>query len=405
MDCKTFSNLLDAYMDGALPDADARAVEAHAASCASCGALLKLRRDCRGLEEEIDVPDAFSSAWRGRIREEEQMEEKKSRAFSWKGWIAAAAVLVFVVGGTFATRDQLPARQSARNENAVSRETAEPAYGTGGLSARKSVSYDNDADLFAVEEDMDYEVALGAEEELERETGGEKIIRNASFTVKTISYDADLEKLQQLTLDMGGRIEYLSSWGDASSGQIRSASLTLRIPAQRLDDFLSGAREIGQVTAMTQSMEDVTDTYYDIKTRLETQQEKMKRLQSMIQDAEDVSDLIEIESAIADTQYYIDRYTGQLKSYDGKVDYSTVQVSVQEKRVTEMENVSLGQRIVNGLKDSLEAFGQFLEDMLIFLVSALPVLAVVGAVIAAVCLTVKKRKKKNKNNLDKEETK
>ena len=128
----------------------------------------------------------------------------------------------------------------------------------------------------------------------------EKIIRSASFTLKTAAYDADLESLQQLTASVGGRVEYLSSSGDKKSGQLRRASLTLRIPSSRLDEFLAGAEQIGDVTAMTQEMEDVSGSYYDIQSRLETQQEKMKRLQSLMASAQDVSDLIEIESAIAE---------------------------------------------------------------------------------------------------------
>lgn len=188
-------------------------------------------------------------------------------------------------------------------------------------------------------------------------------------------------------------MEYLSSSGDQKSGQLRRASLTLRIPSSRLDEFLAGAEQIGDVTAMTQEMEDVSGSYYDIQSRLETQQEKMKRLQSLMASAQDVSDLIEIESAIADTQYYIDLYSGNLKNYDSRVAYSSVSVSIQETRVTEITTVTLGQRILTGLQDSLEGLGEFLEDMLVFLVAALPWLAILGIVILIVRLIVKRRKR------------
>ena len=116
----------------------------------------------------------------------------------------------------------------------------------------------------------------------------------------------------------------------------------------------------------------------------------------MFESAKEVSDLIEIESAIADAQYYIDRYTSQLKSYDGKVDYSTVSVNVKEVRVTEMKQVTLGQRISEGFQDSLEAGMEFLEDMVIFLVSALPWLIAVGAAALVVRLIVRKVRKNRK---------
>ena len=410
MNCKEFSSLLDAYVDGSLSEAEANDMRAHAAACPDCAARLTLLNDARRMDEEIEVPETFSSSWRKRIREEETMEEKKVRKFPWKTWIAAAAVLVFVLGGTAITRDNMPARtaltgaasaagntSSAKSGNSVARRNSD-------AGDYYSMAYETPMMATAYE---DYDMAVEMEEaQAEPAAGGavreEKIIRNASFTVKTTDYDADLERLQTLAKDMGGRVEYLSASGDAASGQTRSASLTLRIPAQRLDEFLAGAEGIGNVTAMTQEMQDVSDSYYDVKTRLETQQKKLERLQSMFEAAEDVSDLIEIESAIADAQYYIDRYTSQLKTYDGKVDYSTVRVSVREVRVTEMKQVTLGQRIAEGFRDSLESGAEFLEDMVIFLVSALPWLLGIGAVALVIRLIVKKAKK---NKKEKKETK
>jgi hypothetical protein len=278
---------------------------------------------------------------------------------------------------------------------------AEPANGVAyraAGSALGGVAYDSAPAPYPMMEAA-YEMDDAAEAEETYDSGAqeEKIIRSASFTVKTTDYDADLQRIQDLTAEMGGRVEFLSSSGDASSGQTRNASLTLRIPARRLDDFLTDAQGIGTITGMTQEMEDVSDSYYDIKTRLKTQQEKLNRLQAMMAQAEDVSDLIEIESAIADAQYYIDRYTGQLKSYDSKVDYSTVRVTVRETRATEIKEVSLGERILTGIGDSFQAFGWFLEDMVIFVASALPWLIALGVVIFIAALVIRKHKnKKNK---------
>ncbi|MBR3106684.1 MAG: DUF4349 domain-containing protein [Clostridia bacterium] len=409
MDCKEFSNLLDAYVDGSLSKAEADQMRDHAAACPDCAARLILLKDARRMDEEIEVPEAFSSSWRQMIREEETMEEeKKGRKFPWKSWLAAAAVLVFVLGGTALTRGGMPSRSKvtgsasasqARSSNANSvtgrnTDTGAGAYYEYSQAAEApmlAAAYDDDYDVPEMEEAAEEAAAAKGSEARQ-----EKIIRNASFTVKTTDYDSDLERLQALAKDMGGRVEYLNTFGDASTGQTRSASLTLRIPSQRLDEFLAGAEGIGNVTSMTQEMQDVSDSYYDVKTRLETQQKKLARLQSMFEVADEVSDLIEIESAIADAQYYIDRYTSQIKSYDAKVDYSTVRVSVKEVRVTEMKEVTLGQRISEGFQDSLQATMEFLEDTVIFLVSALPWLIAAGAVALVIRLIVRKTKKNNK---------
>lgn len=410
MDCKQFSNLLDAYVDGSLTETEANRMREHAAACPDCAAKLTLLKDARRMDEEIEVPDGFSSSWRQMIREEQAMEEKKTKKYPWKNWLAAAAVLVFVLGGTALTRGSMPPRITTDTTAAQSKVfSADAGFGNGSVrktaaSGASNVQYEAfmvaEEPMMAAYDDYEYD-AVEMEEAAEDapaagEAQQEKIIRSASFTIKTTNYETDLESLQNLAKEMGGRVEYLSASGDAASGQTRSASLTLRIPSQRLDEFLSGAEGIGNVTAMTQEMQDVSANYYDTQTRLETQQEKLKRLQSMIAAADSVSDLIEIESAIADAQYYIDRYTSQLKTYDGKVDYSTVNASVREVRVTELKEVTLGERIAEGFRDSLEAGVEFLEDMVIFLVSALPWLIVVAAAALAVRLIVKRVRKNKK---------
>ncbi len=397
MDCKEFSTLLDAYMDGALPDAEADRLKAHAAACDTCAALLTLRLDCRRADEEIQAPDSYSASWRRMIREEKKMEEKSRKAVRWKTWLPVAAALIFVIGGTLASRDNLPPRKasSAANGSAsyADKAAAPVSYRSMAAGSVSNSAYESSALAYPMMEDSAmYDEAVEYEKGVAEAVQAEKIIRSASFTVKTAEYDADLQKIQDLTAETGGRVEYLSSSGDASTGQTRTAALTLRIPSRRLDEFLSGAQGIGTITGMTQEMEDVSDSYYDTQTRLEAQRAKLARLQAMMDQAEDVSDLIEIESAIADAQYYIDRYAGQLKSYDSRVDYSTVRVTLRETKVTETRELSLGERILTGIGDSFQEFGWFLEDMVIFLTSALPWLIALGAVVLIAALIIRKRK-------------
>ena len=220
------------------------------------------------------------------------MEEKKTKSFPWKNWLAAAAVLVFVLGGTALTRDSMPARSTARSTTTQSTASAKDTgdYYNGGArrmvaGGASNVMYDAAAEMpmmAAAYDDYDAPEMEEAMEEAAPAEGGavrqEKIIRSASFTVKTTDYDTDLERLQSLAKEMGGRVEYMNTYGDASTGQTRSASLTLRIPSQRLDDFLSGVEGIGNVTSMTQEMQDVSDSYYDVQTRLETQRPDRDRI-------------------------------------------------------------------------------------------------------------------------------
>ena len=385
MDCKEFSNLLDAYLAGELPDEAADRMREHAQTCAECAQIMAVRRDCRGLEEEIEVPDDFSQGWRRMIREECAMERKAQRRKTWKGWAAAAAALVFVVGGTLLTRDQLPAanQQAKLSAYKTDADTGGAYYGS---LARGAVIN------FAMEDGAVPEAASADAAQTE------KIIRNASFTLKTLNFEESLSQLQALAAEMSGRVEYLSSSGDAESGELRTASLTLRIPAARLDEFLTGAQGIARVTSLQQKMEDVSDSYYDVQARLDTQQKKLERLEALMTSAEQVSDLVEIESAIADAQYQIDRYTAQLKSYDSRVEASTVRVTLREIRVEESEEAGLGERMLSGLKASLLEGIEFLKDAAVFLVAAAPWLIAFGLAAGIAAVVVKKIKQQRKDD-------
>lgn len=352
MDCKEFSHLLDAYVEETLPEAVQDRMRAHEKRCSACREAVILRKDLRALHEETEMPDEFALSWRRMIAEETGEEKKKIVQFPWKNWIAAAAAFVFILGGTLLTR--------GGNEN-MAMENGTPMM----MMASKR-SNENGVNMAAA-----YDHSMPAAEEAV-EAQMEKIIRTASFTLKTLHFEEDLEKLQQETASCGGRVEYFYVGGDREAGEMRSASLTLRIPSEKLDGFLEGAGNIGRITSQRQEKEDVSDSYYDVKSRLETQQKKMERLLLLMEEANQVSDLVEIENAIADTQYQIDRYTAQLQNYDSRVDYSTVYATVQEIRIAESEETGLGEKILSGLKNSVNGGVEFLKDALVFVISALP---------------------------------
>ncbi|MBE5782702.1 MAG: DUF4349 domain-containing protein [Clostridiales bacterium] len=374
MECKEFLSLLDAYLEGTLQPDDMARMRAHERECPACAGEAQLRRDCLALSAEAQMPEEFSSSWRKQIREEKQVE--KRNVVDWKKWIAAAAAMVFVVGGTLLTRDKLNAvpENGAPVMMATYKRTAENSYA---LGANMDYALDTVA-----------EEAAGVQEE--------KIIRTASFTIKTTDYDQDLSDIQALCESVGGRMEYLYTSGDRENDELFTASLTLRVPSAKLDEFLSGAQGIGKMTSRHESVEDVSDSYYDVQARLEIQLQKMERLQALLQAAENVSDLIEIESSIADTQYQIDRYQGQLQNYDSRIDYSTVHVTVQEIRAQESEEAGFGERIAAGLKNSIENGLEFVRDMAVFLISVAPWLLCVGGIGVLAAIAMKKIRKKKK---------
>ena len=157
---------------------------------------------------------------------------------------------------------------------------------------------------------------------------------------------------------------------------------------------------IGRVTDRYETTTDLTTQYSDTALRLQTQQDKLARLQELMGKAETVSDLLEIETAIADTQYEIDSLQSSLLSIDRRVSYTTVSVYLQEQTAGDSaaaEDLTIGERLVSGLKASLQWLGGFFENMLVFLTAAAPVLLAL-ILIYIVYRVVRKRRKHNQQS-------
>ncbi|NLA53462.1 MAG: DUF4349 domain-containing protein [Clostridiales bacterium] len=150
----------------------------------------------------------------------------------------------------------------------------------------------------------------------------------------------------------------------------------------------------GRVTSITESQEDVSEQYSDTKTRLLTQTTKLTRLQELMTQANLVEDILDIERELADTQYEVDRLTGSLRGLDSKVDYSTVQLSLQEEiPTTEPTELGLGEQIKLAVSDAWQVTFEFLKNLLVLIVVALPYVLVLVLLIVVIKKIIWRKKK------------
>jgi len=221
---------------------------------------------------------------------------------------------------------------------------------------------------------------------------GRKLVRTADLTIRTKTFDEAAAQVQALLAEAGGYVEYSYQHGEEG---YRRLNLSMRVPSAKLDAFLQSMEGTGRVTDRSESTTDMTTQYQDNEARLATLYAKRDRLNELLMQADVVSDLIEIESAIADTQYEIDRYETSQRSIDQQVNLSAVSVNLMEERAadTAAADVTLGERIRAAFAASVEWIGEFSQDLLVFLVVIAPVAVPVILVIVIVRF-VRKRKGK-----------
>ncbi len=314
------------------------------------------------------VPESFETGWRADVRREESLQSMKkwNGKPMWKRLAPAMCALVLVAGSLWTGTLEDDANVAATEQAMVT--SYRSASGSGnGLNAKYS--------LMAAEESYDtaaaYDMGVttyGAVQQTQR-----KLVRTANLTIRTNAFDDALAQVQEQLAGMGGYIENLYQYGETA----RRISLTMRVPGEQLDAFLLSLEGTGKVTDRSESTTDMTAEYYDNEARLNTLYEKRARLNELLAQAENVSDLIEIESAIADTQYQIDRFETSQRSIDRQVELSEVYLTLMEQEQTVINpELPLRQRIRAGFEDSIEWLGEFGRDMIVFVVMASPVLGV-----------------------------
>ena len=248
-----------------------------------------------------------------------------------------------------------------------------------------------DNGFWAEDAEMDYAQSGSTSDDSGASTpfpDGVKMIYRGSLELQTTEFERSDAEIKALTRRLGGYFEEQSTRN--RSGGYRSASYTVRVPAERFEEFLGQAGDICTVAFQTQSAEDVSEYYYDMESRLETAKIKLDRLQALLARAEIMEDIITLESAISETEYQIERLSGEKRHYDSLIGYSTVNVSLDEVyRVTEPETAPLtfSQRLGVAFREGLRSFGSAIENIAEWLAySWLTLLVLLLIVLAAVKL-------------------
>ncbi len=295
---------------------------------------------------------------------------------------AVALILMLLTGcGSSGGKD-------AATTNAASPSTS-LSTGTGNYKAESS--YDSALDM----EYVKGEVMTSTTGTTETPKVEQKLIYTAYLEMESTAFDETAEALAALTRVCGG---YFSSSNvrNYNSGY-RSASYTIRVPAAQYEDFLAQAGELCHVLQRNSTAEDVSEEYYDIAGRLKTQQTKLARLQELLKQAQNMEDLITIETAISDTETQIEYLSGTLQHYDALVDYATVNIQLREVyRLSNTEEPvkGFGSRFITALRSGWENFVDDTEDFLVDLAYSWMWL-VIWLVIIVVAVRLIRRRRKN----------
>lgn len=237
-----------------------------------------------------------------------------------------------------------------------------------------------------------------------------KIIKTVNISAQTLKFDESVSLIEQLCDKLGGYIESSSVSGNGinSNGGSRYANYTIRIPAENLDGFNDGVGEILKVTSSSSNSDEVTSTYYDIKSRievLEMEKEALTKLYEEYTDYNNIGYLIEIQDKLYDVIAEIEAYETQIRLYDSKVAYSTVYLNIREVEEYVEVKATFGEKMLGALEGGWEVFVDICSGIAIAFVACLPFIITGGIIAVGIIVLIKSiKKKKRKKRLEAEQS-
>lgn len=226
-----------------------------------------------------------------------------------------------------------------------------------------------------------------------------KLIRTVRMDAETDDLDLLIGKLESKIAELGGYVENREIYNGSTyaSHRYRYGNLTIRIPAENLDGFVEHVEGASNVVSCNESVDDVTLQYVDTESRVQALEVEQERLMALLEKAETMADLLEIESRLTEVRYELESVASQLKTLENQVSYSTVYLYITEvQEYTPVEEETVWERISGGFMDSIEGITDGAVELIVWVLGNSPYLVLFGGIAVVVVILLRKRKRKVK---------
>lgn len=272
---------------------------------------------------------------------------------------------------------------------------AAPAFHMGNDEAAVedvAVNSDPGAEERGVVESPEAEYSKSVNGVVAGETAVRHVIRNGSIELTVSDAREIISEIEIITEETGGIISSSSVY------EIREdqygANLTLRIPENNFSRVMNELEALGKARNIQTGSDDVTMQYIDLESRLNNQKAQEERLVEILEMAETVEDILEIERELNRVRGEIESMTAQLNHLEDQVSFATIHVNLREEAIPTGELTTgpfegLWSRIVQTFTGSINFILNATSIIIIAFSAILPVLIVLAIITFIIVLVIR----------------
>jgi hypothetical protein len=157
------------------------------------------------------------------------------------------------------------------------------------------------------------------------------VIRNANLTIVVTDPSQSVDDISQMAQEMGGFVVssniYQSTFDDTVVAF--RASITIRVPAERLDEALSQIKdEAMEIRNENISGQDVTQEYTDLKSQLRNLEAAEKELLEIMDASTEAEHVLEVFEHLRQVRHEIEITRGRIQYYEESARMSAISVEI-----------------------------------------------------------------------------
>lgn len=258
--------------------------------------------------------------------------------------------------------------------------------------------------------DMDNSVSSSTTTGSEAIKDNRKLIKKYYINAETKEFDTTLNAIYAKINELGGYIENSEISGNSYNyDRSRYADLVIRIPADKMIEFVDEVKVTGNVTSHREEVTDITLDYVDTQSHIEALEVERDTLLEMLEQSGDLETLLAIQNELTNVRYELEFYESAIRTYDQQVSYGTINLYLHEViEITEqIGEETFFEELSRRFVDSVESMVDMAKELIILIVCMLPFLLPVAILVAVIIVIIvmfdkKAKKKAAKKNVTKQ---
>lgn len=128
----------------------------------------------------------------------------------------------------------------------------------------------------------------------------------------------------------GGYVEKSQFAVGGGSDEERTASLTIRVPAQNYESLLASLRSVSGARVQREGSHsnEVTEEYTDLQSRQRNLERTEQQYLLLLNEAKTVGDILTVQDRLSGVRSQIEQIQGRLRVLDDLADFATVNVNI-----------------------------------------------------------------------------